>query len=134
MKNQPLPAVAGGEEPVTDKVDTNHYRRILAKEWNRGNPLSANFELTFRCNLKCEFCYNVDDPVVAPPIFREIFFLIINHMVGAQRAHHVQFLRAIHASHICPDRLGHLYRKRAHTATCSIDQDFFSRLYLSTMA
>ena len=41
----------------------NHYQRILAKEWNRGNPLSANFELTFRCNLKCEFCYNVDDAV-----------------------------------------------------------------------
>ncbi|MCZ6650921.1 MAG: radical SAM protein [Acidobacteria bacterium] len=47
----------------TDNVDTNHYRRILKKEWNRGNPLAANFELTFRCNLKCEFCYNVDDPV-----------------------------------------------------------------------
>ena len=47
----------------TDNVATDHYRKILAKEWNRGNPLSANIELTFRCNLKCEFCYNVDDPV-----------------------------------------------------------------------
>ncbi len=46
-----------------DGKPENHYRRILTKEWNRGNPLSANFELTFRCNLKCEFCYNVDDPV-----------------------------------------------------------------------
>ncbi|MCZ6649140.1 MAG: hypothetical protein O7D35_00565, partial [Acidobacteria bacterium] len=47
----------------SDNVETNHYRRILKKEWNRGNPLAANFELTFRCNLKWEFFYNVDDPV-----------------------------------------------------------------------
>ena len=52
---------AGGG--AADNVEVNHYRRILAKEWNRGNPLSANIELTFRCNLKCDFCYNVDDPV-----------------------------------------------------------------------
>jgi radical SAM protein with 4Fe4S-binding SPASM domain len=58
-----LTTSSGNSEQPADNVDTNHYRRILAKEWNRGNPLSANFELTFRCNLKCEFCYNVDDPV-----------------------------------------------------------------------
>ncbi|MFQ5669800.1 MAG: radical SAM/SPASM domain-containing protein [Acidobacteriota bacterium] len=45
-----------GAEPV------NHYRKLLAKEWNQGHPLAANFEITFRCNLKCEFCYNVDRP------------------------------------------------------------------------
>jgi radical SAM protein with 4Fe4S-binding SPASM domain len=54
------PGGADGNGRGPDGV--NPYRRIIAKEWNRGRPLSANFELTFRCNLKCEFCYNVDDP------------------------------------------------------------------------
>ena len=42
-------------------VPVNHYKRVLAKVWHQNRPLSANFELTYRCNLKCEFCYNVDD-------------------------------------------------------------------------
>lgn len=41
----------------------NHYRRLMAKVWDQNRPLSCNFELTYRCNLKCEFCYNVDDAV-----------------------------------------------------------------------
>ena len=40
----------------------NPFQRLLAREWNRGNPMAANFEITYRCNLKCEFCYNVNDP------------------------------------------------------------------------
>ncbi|MFQ5766689.1 MAG: radical SAM protein [Acidobacteriota bacterium] len=47
--------------PKAEQEPVNHYRRILANEWNQGHPLSANLELTFRCNLKCDFCYNVDD-------------------------------------------------------------------------
>lgn len=54
------PGGPGGNGRAGEEV--NRYRSILAKEWNRGKPLSANFELTFACNLKCEFCYNVDDP------------------------------------------------------------------------
>ena len=53
------PEVAVGGPPATEE---NHYLRLLHKEWNRGNPLACNFEITFRCNLKCEFCYNVLDP------------------------------------------------------------------------
>ena len=45
----------GAREPI------NHYRRLMVKVWEQNRPLSCNFELTYRCNLKCEFCYNVED-------------------------------------------------------------------------
>lgn len=34
------------------------YRKILDKAFAKAIPLSAQFEITYRCNHKCTFCYN----------------------------------------------------------------------------
>jgi radical SAM protein with 4Fe4S-binding SPASM domain len=38
--------------------EKNAYRRLMEKAWNQCIPVSAHFELTFRCNHDCVFCYN----------------------------------------------------------------------------
>ncbi len=34
------------------------FQDLVARSWNQVAPISSHFELTFRCNLDCSFCYN----------------------------------------------------------------------------
>ena len=34
------------------------YEKLLAKARNQASPLNGQFELTYRCNHRCDFCYN----------------------------------------------------------------------------
>lgn len=44
--------IAGEESPLL---------RIKQRRWNSGQPMSAQIEITYVCNLDCSFCYNVVD-------------------------------------------------------------------------
>jgi len=37
------------------------YRKLVEKAFADAIPLSAQFELTFRCNHLCTFCYNAPE-------------------------------------------------------------------------
>jgi MoaA/NifB/PqqE/SkfB family radical SAM enzyme len=37
----------------------NPYECLVERQWLRAQPISAQIELTFRCNHLCSFCYNV---------------------------------------------------------------------------
>jgi radical SAM protein with 4Fe4S-binding SPASM domain len=39
-------------------VKTNPYRRLVEKAFADAVPLSCQFEITYRCNHLCTFCYN----------------------------------------------------------------------------
>ncbi len=47
-------------EHIKGKIEetTNAYHRVMDKAWNQCIPMAAHFELTFRCNHDCIFCYN----------------------------------------------------------------------------
>ena len=72
--------------------------------------------------------------VITLPIFGEIFLSVINDLVCTNRAHHVQFPRAAHASYFSPERFGNLHRKRTHTTRRTINQNPLSWLNLSFIA
>ena len=36
----------------------NPYERLLAKARGQASPLNAQYEITYRCNHRCDFCYN----------------------------------------------------------------------------
>lgn len=37
----------------------NAYQEIMDRQWNEARPVSAQIELTYKCNHICSFCYNV---------------------------------------------------------------------------
>ncbi len=39
-------------------MNAPRYQDLVARSWNEAAPISSHFELTFRCNLDCSFCYN----------------------------------------------------------------------------
>ena len=39
-------------------MSTNPYRQMVEKAFSSAIPLSAQFEITYRCNHLCTFCYN----------------------------------------------------------------------------
>ncbi len=51
---------------------SNPYRRLVEKAFSDAVPLNAQFELTYRCNHLCTFCYNAPDgnrEMTTPEIF-----------------------------------------------------------------
>ena len=60
-----------------------------------------------------------------------IFLSVINDMVSPYCVQHVQFLRAVHASHICPIMLGELNRNSSYASSGSVYQNVFSALDIS---
>ena len=46
------------ESVETPSPGPNPYRRLVEKAFADAIPLTAQFELTFRCNHLCTFCYN----------------------------------------------------------------------------
>jgi MoaA/NifB/PqqE/SkfB family radical SAM enzyme len=43
---------------MTDATGKSPYTRLIEKAFAEAIPLSAQFELTYRCNHLCTFCYN----------------------------------------------------------------------------
>lgn len=57
---------------MSEAVEKSPYRRLVEKAFADSIPLSAQFELTFRCNHLCTFCYNSPDgrrEMTTPQIF-----------------------------------------------------------------
>jgi len=44
------------------KPSTNPYKDLQAKAEQSRQPLQAHFEITYRCNHTCPYCYNAIDP------------------------------------------------------------------------
>src|SRR6267143_1388722 len=68
------------------------------------------------------------DQIVTLPTFREIFLLVINDMVCANRSRRVHIPRAAHGSDLSPERFGNLDRKRTHTTRRAIHQNLVASL------
>src|SRR3990172_2795245 len=79
-------------------------------------------------------CHSIKNQVITLSVFGEIFLRVINDLVCANRAHHVQIPRAAHASDFSLERFGNLHRKRTHTTGRTINQNLLPRLNLSFIA
>jgi hypothetical protein len=61
-------------------------------------------------------------PSVLPALFIGIATVIIHHVVGANRTHHVHVPRAAHGRHFGPQGLGDLHGVCSDAARCAVDQ------------
>src|SRR5437867_7922243 len=61
-------------------------------------------------------------------VFGEVFLSVIDDMVCPNGAQHVQFPRAIDASHFSPECFGELYRHGTYAPTGTVDQNMLSTL------
>jgi hypothetical protein len=68
------------------------------------------------------------------PVLGEVFLRVINHVIGADRAHQFQLPRAIDARHFGPQRLGELHCERARATSRAVDQHPLSGLDLAFVA
>src|SRR5216683_897389 len=78
--------------------------------------------------------HRIVNHVVMLPIFGEIFLRVINDVVCANRADHLQIPCATHASDCGPERLGDLHRKRPHPTRRTIHQNLLPGVDLSLIA
>jgi len=62
---------------------------------------------------------------------REILIRVVNDVVCADRAHHIQIPRAAYAGDFSPEVLGNLHREGAQAAGRTIDQNRLPLLNLS---
>ena len=74
------------------------------------------------------------DEIILPSILGEILFGVVNDVVCADRAHHLQIPRAAHGSHFGSKRPGNLNRKRPHPARGPVDQYFLPGLNMPLIA
>src|SRR5262245_30646384 len=66
-----LPEEPAKEAPMSEAAP-NPYQRLVEKAFMDAIPLVAQFELTYRCNHLCTFCYNSPDgmrEMTTPEIF-----------------------------------------------------------------
>ena len=57
------------------ETQQSHYYRMIGKAFTEAIPLSAQFELTYRCNHLCTFCYNAPNgqrEMTTPQIFEAL--------------------------------------------------------------
>src|SRR6266851_4010153 len=78
--------------------------------------------------------HEIEDPVIALPALGEVLPGVIDDVVCADRAQHVQFARAVDAGHFRPEGLGDLHGEGTNVPTCTVDQDLVSWLDLSFAA
>ena len=74
---------------------------------------------------------DVDDQVVAGGAVEEVLCRVVDHVVGADRAHHVDLGRAGHAGDDAAERLGQLHGVGADTAGRADDEHPLSGLEAS---
>lgn len=78
--------------------------------------------------------HDVEDEVVALPTLGEVFLGVIDDVVCAERADHVNIPRATHPRHFRAERLGNLHRERTYATRRTVDQDSLARLHVSLVA
>src|ERR1035437_95425 len=79
-------------------------------------------------------CVRGKNQIVMPPVLREIFSRIVDHMISAKRFRSIQITRAAHGSDLSSEGLGNLNCKSANAAGCAIDENLLSRLDVSLVA
>lgn len=79
----------------------NPYRRLVEKAFSDSIPLNAQFELTYRCNHLCTFCYNAPDgnrEMTTPEIFDSLrkiseFGVLYLTLTGGEPLCHKDFFK-----------------------------------------
>ena len=71
------------------------------------------------------FC--IHDQVVALAIFGEVLLSVVDDVIKADRAHHLELPRAVDSGDFNVLQLGELDGNCAHAATRPIDQNFLTR-------
>src|SRR5580765_6756444 len=82
-------------------TQTTPYRRLIEKAFAEAIPLSAQFELTFRCNHLCTFCYNSPEgrrEMTTPEIFETLrkiseFGVLYLTLTGGEALCHKDFFK-----------------------------------------
>jgi AdoMet-dependent heme synthase len=77
------------------------YRKLVEKAFTDAIPLSAQFELTFRCNHLCTFCYNAPEgrrEMTTPEIFETLrkvseFGVLYLTLTGGEAMCHKDFFK-----------------------------------------
>jgi MoaA/NifB/PqqE/SkfB family radical SAM enzyme len=77
------------------------YRKLVEKAFADAIPLSAQFELTFRCNHLCTFCYNSPEgrrEMTTPEIFETLrkvseFGVLYLTLTGGEAMCHKDFFK-----------------------------------------
>src|SRR6187399_1566897 len=64
----------------------------------------------------------------------DVVLRVVDNVIRADLANHVQILRAAYGGNLSAERLGDLHGKRANAARCPVDQNFLSGLDLSLVA
>lgn len=59
------------------------FERIVAKTWHGNILFSVMLELTYRCNLRCHFCYN-DLAATGTPLGRDQYFRLFDDLQAMQ--------------------------------------------------
>ena len=76
----------------------------------------------------------VEDQVVALLAFGEIFFRVVDDVIGAERARHLHVSRADDRCDLSVERLRDLERECSDAARCAVDQDFLAGVDLPCAA
>ncbi len=79
----------------------NPYRRLVEKAFAEAIPLSAQFEITYRCNHLCTFCYNAPTgqrELTTPQIFEALrkisdFGVLYLTLTGGEAMCHKDFFK-----------------------------------------
>jgi MoaA/NifB/PqqE/SkfB family radical SAM enzyme len=80
---------------------TTPYQKLVEKAFAEAIPLSAQFELTFRCNHLCTFCYNAPEgrrEMTTPEIFETLrkvseFGVLYLTLTGGEALCHKDFFK-----------------------------------------
>jgi MoaA/NifB/PqqE/SkfB family radical SAM enzyme len=68
---------------MSDVLLSQFNQRLDAKARQRRTPVSAMFEITPRCNLRCHFCYVALDPYQGPYLSTEQCLAVIDRLADA---------------------------------------------------
>src|SRR5712692_5490164 len=77
---------------------------------------------------------SIKNQVITLSAFGEIFLRVINHMICANLAHHVQIPGAAHTGDFSTERFGNLNSKSTNATRCPMDQNLLPLLNLSSVA
>ncbi len=83
------------------EAQMNPYRKLVEKAFSDSIPLNAQFELTYRCNHLCTFCYNAPDgnrEMTTPEIFDSLrkiseFGVLYMTLTGGEPLCHKDFFK-----------------------------------------
>lgn len=81
------------------------------------------------CTIREEHLSNcIHDNIVDNSIFTEVLFAIVDHLIGSERAYHIDIRCTTNACHVCSHGLCYLYCSSTDCSRGSIDEYFVSTL------